>query len=81
MNKKDFCSPETLDFSIFKDAYRTRLSKLDLAFHYPAIFKPEKWKQLEEKYIDRFNEDVLSVLESQENQAFSPNDSEDILLF
>lgn len=52
-------------------------AKLDLDFYYPAVFKPEKWIQLEEKYFDRFNEDILSVLESQENQAFSPNDSGD----
>ncbi|WP_459796816.1 hypothetical protein, partial [Alkalibacterium sp. m-11] len=52
-------------------------AKLDLDFYYPAVFKPEKWTQLEEKYFDRFNEDILSVLESQENQAFSPNDSGD----
>ena len=56
-------------------------AKLDLDFYDPAIFKPGKWEQLDKKYVHRFNEDVLSALESQVNQEFSPNGSEDILPF
>lgn len=68
-------SPMDLEYDFYIQA------KLDLDFYYPDIFKPGKWPELEKKYCDRFNEDVLSVLESQANQVSPPNDSEDTLPF
>lgn len=56
-------------------------AKLDPDFYEPDVFKPGKWKQLEKKYVDRFNEDVLSVLESQANQVSPPSEPEDKLPF